>query len=212
MTYYLAIDFGGTRIRAAWFDNSLTMKSRSETLSIVSDPVDDIIQRVIDTARAVVPAGHKPDAIGISAPGPLDPNKGIILQAKTLPGWQSVPLAQRISIAFDNVPTVMDNDANLGALAEYHMGAGYGCDPMIYLTISTGIGGGAIIDGKLFTGWRHLAIEPGHMRFTLADGSHQPLENLASGSALGYWAKKRLQTDDYPSFLRDFSQRYPNCR
>lgn len=203
MTAYLAIDFGGTRTRAAWFDPSLTLLNRAETLSQVSDSIEVVIQRIIDLARLVVPAGQQPVAIGISAPGPLDVEQGVILHAKTLPGWEPVPLAQHISRAFAGVPTLMNNDANLAALAEYRFGAGQGCDPMIYLTISTGIGGGAIIDGKLFTGWRHLAIEPGHMRFTLADGSAQSLENLASGTALGYWTRQRLQTDNRPSLLRD---------
>jgi glucokinase len=205
MTYYLAIDFGGTRTRAAWFDQSLTLLNRAETLSQVSDSIEVVIQRIIDLAHSVVPQGKQPAAIGISAPGPLDAEKGIILHAETLPGWEGVPFARRISTAFAGVPTVMNNDANLAALAEYRFGAGRGCDPMIYLTISTGIGGGAIIGGKLFTGWRHLAIEPGHMRFTLADGSPRSLENLASGTALGYWARQRLQTDNRPSLLRDYA-------
>ena len=204
MTHYLAIDFGGTRTRVAWFDQSLQLVERAETLSHVSDSIDTVIQRIIDTARTVIPEGCRPTAIGISAPSPMDAERGIILHAKTLPGWNSVPLGERISQAFAQAPTFMNNDANLAALAEYRFGAGRDCDPMIYLTISTGIGGGAIIDGNLYTGWRNLAIEPGHMRFTLADGSHQRLEDLASGTALGYGARNRLQTDTRPSRLRDY--------
>lgn len=204
MTHYLAIDFGGTRTRTAWFDESLSLIHRAETLSQVSDSVDTVIQRIINIAQSVVPQGKTPTAIGISAPSPMDAERGIILHAKTLPGWESVPLGQRISSAFKGVPTIINNDANLAALAEYRFGAGRNCDPMIYLTISTGIGGGAIIGGKLFTGWRDLAIEPGHMRFTLPDGSYKRLEELASGTALGYWARKRLQSDSCPSMLREY--------
>lgn len=204
MTHYLAIDFGGTRTRAAWFDQSLTLVNRAETLSRVSDTIEEVIQRIIDVAHSVVPQGSQPAAIGISGPGPLDTEKGIILHAETLPGWENIPLTRYISAAFAGAPTAINNDANLAALAEYRFGAGRGCDPMIYLTISTGIGGGAIIGGKLFTGWRHLAIEPGHMRFTLPDGSHQRLEDLASGTALGCWARQRLQSDSQPSLLRNY--------
>lgn len=204
MTHYLAIDFGGTRTRAGWFDQTLTLINRAETLSRVSDPVEQVIQRIIDVARSVVPPGEQPANIGISGPGPLDAENGIILHAKTLPAWEGVPFARRISAAFNDTPTFMNNDANLAALAEYRFGAGRGCDPMIYLTISTGIGGGAIIGGKLFTGWRQLAIEPGHMRFTLPDGSCQSLENLASGTALGNRARQQLQTDPRPSLLRNY--------
>lgn len=206
MNHYLAIDFGGTRTRAAWFDQTLTLVNRAEILSRVSDPVATVIQRIIDVAQRVVPVGEQPTAIGISGPGPLDAENGIILHAGTLPGWAGVPLAHHIRSAFADAPTVMNNDANLAALAEYRFGAGRGCDPMIYLTISTGIGGGAIIGGRLFTGWRHLAIEPGHMRFTLPDGSHQRLEDLASGTALAQRTRQRLQTDDRPSMLRAYAK------
>lgn len=204
MTHYLTIDFGGTRTRAAWFDQSLTLINRAETLSRVSDPVEAVIQRIIEVARSVVPPGQQPAAIGISGPGPLDTEQGLILHAETLPGWENIPLTRYISAAFAGAPTTINNDANLAALAEYRFGAGRGCDPMIYLTISTGIGGGAIIGGKLFTGWRHLAIEPGHMRFTLPDGSPRRFEELASGTALGYWARQRLQADSRPSLLRSY--------
>lgn len=202
MTHYLAIDFGGTRTRAAWFDASLKLHHQAETLSQVSDSKDIVIQRIIRTAQAVIPAGKEPTAIGISAPGPLDAEKGIIHHAKTLQGWDSVPLVKHIQSAFNGVQTVMNNDANLAALAEYQFGAGRDCSPMIYLTISTGIGGGAIIDGDLFTGWRKLAIEPGHMVFTLPDASVRRLEELASGTALGIRAQQKIQTDKRLSLLR----------
>jgi glucokinase len=202
MSHYLAVDFGGTRTRAGWFDESLNLLGRYETPSNVQDPVETVIQRLIDTARAVIPAGQQPSAIGISAPGPLDAERGIIHHAKTLPEWEAVPLAKHISEAFESVPTVMQNDANLAALAEYHVGAGQGCDPLIYLTISTGIGGGAVIDGRLFTGWRGLAIEPGHVRLMTPDGSIRRLEELASGTALGVIARQRLRQDHTDSSLR----------
>lgn len=202
MTHYLAIDFGGTRTRAAWFDASLRLIQRHETLSNVQDSVDVVIQRLIDTARTVVPAGEVPAAIGISAPGPLDAQQGVIYHARTLPGWDTIPLCQYVQDAFGGVPTLLQNDANLAALAEYQIGAGKGCNPLLYLTISTGIGGGAVIDGKLFTGWRGLAIEPGHIRITMPDGTLRRLEELASGTALGNIAQQRLQTESTPSALR----------
>ncbi len=199
----LAIDFGGTRTRAAWFSDGVTLVQRDETLSQVDQPAQQVLDRLIEVARGVIPPGATVDAIGISAPGPLDAAQGVILQAKTLPDWYDVPLAQIISDAFGGVPVFVQNDANLAALAEYHLGAAQGADPTLYLTVSTGIGGGAVIGGALFTGCRGLAIEPGHMRFAMPDGRIRRLEELASGTGIGRLACEYLAASDMPSSLRD---------
>lgn len=203
MKTVLAIDFGGTRSRAALFDGDLRMLRRAETLSEVEEGADAGLDRLIELGKSTLGPETNLAAIGIAAPGPLDTEKGVIISAHTLPGWSDVPLAETVSRAFDGVATVVQNDGNLGALAEYHLGAGQGADPMIYLTISTGLGGGAIINGQLFSGWRSHAIEPGHMRLSLPDGSHRRLEELASGTALGAWARHRLRTSKVDSTLRD---------
>jgi glucokinase len=181
------------------------MLDRTETLTKVEDGQEAVLKRLIELGQSILPEGISPSAIGVAAPGPLDAKTGTILKAETLPRWSHVPLGKIISEAFGNVKTFVQNDGNLGAIAEYHLGAGQGANPMIYLTVSTGIGGGAIIGGQLFTGSKTLAIEPGHMRFTLPDGSHRRLEELASGTALGEWAKHYLKTSDMASVLRDLA-------
>jgi glucokinase len=192
----LAIDFGGTRIRAAWYDTALKQQARAETPTRVEDGQAAVLARLIEAARQVVPHGEVPSAIGVAAPGPLDVTRGVILHAKTLPDWEDVPLAQIISEAFGGVRTVVQNDANLGALAEYALGAGRGANPMIYMTISTGIGGGAIVDGKLFGGWSGLAIEPGHILvWDDCDKCYTRLEALASGTGLAAQAERGLASD-----------------
>lgn len=182
---YLAIDFGGTQTRAAWFNNDFTLIHRYKTLSQVEEPQATVIQRIIDTARQVVPADSDIEGIGMAAPGPLNIKNGVILHARTLPGWKDVPIAQLVSAGFGGIPVAVNNDANLGALAEHQLGAGQGANPMIYLTISTGIGGGVVIDGKVFTGGYGFASEPGHQLFQLPDGEIKRLEEIASGTALG---------------------------
>lgn len=203
--HILAIDFGGTRTRAAWFDAGMQLIARQEQPSQVSDPIEAVLSRICATAQAVVPAGMTPDAIGIAAPGPLDAASGVILHADTLPGWQNVALAAHVSKAFGDVPAFMQNDANLAALAESQVGSDGKHDPLIYLTLSTGIGGGAVIGGRLFTGAEGLAIEPGHMRFTLPDGCIYKLEDLASGTALGKRAIERLESSMEASVLREIN-------
>ena len=200
---FLAIDIGGTRIRAGWFNAGLELQQRSETLSLAHQGREAMLQHILDTARAVLPEPKAEiSAIGVAAPGPLDPEAGIVYHAESLPGWLDVPLVQIIGQAFGGVPVRLNNDANLAALAEYHFGAGQGADPMLYLTLSTGIGGGAVLNGRLFTGWRGLATEPGHMRFTLPDGQVCRLEDLASGTALARQARQQLVSSGMPSVLR----------
>ena len=202
MTTHLAIDFGGTRSRAALFDDDLKLLRRAEMLSRVGDGPEIALGRLVDLGWSLLERDLRPASIGIAAPGPLDTAAGVIIKAETLPGWANVPIARTLSEAFDGAPAVVENDGNLGALAEYRLGAGRGADPMLYLTISTGIGGGAIINGELFTGANALAIEPGHMRLTLPDRSVRRLEELASGTALGALARQRLLDCAQPSSLR----------
>lgn len=197
----LAVDFGGTRSRVGWYDADLNQLARAEAPSLTHESPSAVIDRLIALARSVVPPGTVPAAVGLSAPGP-QAYTGVILHANTLPGWDRVPLADRMASAL-GAPVYTENDANLAALAEYHVGAGQGADPMLYLTISTGIGGGAVIGGKLFTGWRGLAIEPGHLKFPAPDGRVYSLEALASGTALGRRARERLSAETTPSILRD---------
>ncbi len=189
---YLAIDFGGTRTRVAWYDENLVQCIRDEMLSRVEDGQETVISRMIEFAKRVVPADGQLKGIGVAAPGPLDPHNGVIYHAKTLPGWSNTPLATFLQDAFQ-VPIKIDNDANLAALAEFRMGAGQGANPLVYLTLSTGIGGGLIIDGNIFRGWSGLAIEPGHINFRIPDGSIRRLEEVASGTGIGKLAQERLQ-------------------
>ncbi len=200
----LALDFGGTRMRAAWYtlkSGELTQQTRVETATLANDPRDTVIDRLIALGRQVVPAGAVPDALGIAAPGPHDATTGVIHHSFTLPGWHAVPLGDILRQAF-GCPVYMQNDGNLGAVAEYHGGAGRGCDPLLYMTISTGIGGGVILNGQLFTGWSGLAAEPGHVMVTTPQGERVRLEAIASGTAIGDRARMLLASADVDSSLR----------
>lgn len=198
----LAIDLGGTRLRAAWYSEDFRQLARAETRTRSDEGQDAVIARVLDTAHQVVPAGEAPRIIGMSTPGPMNAKRGVILHSFVLPGWQDVPLAGIVSEAFGGVPTFAENDGNVAPIAEYRLGAGQGANPMIYMTISTGIGGGVILDGKLFTGWSGHAAEPGHMQFTDDEGQVRRLEELASGTGLGEVAKRKLSAWQGETSLR----------
>ena len=135
-------------------------------------------------------------SIGVAAPGPLDPFTGVVLEAPNIPGWNHLPLRQELEERFD-VPVVLGNDANLAALGEWRFGAGQGHSNLIYLTVSTGIGGGVICDDHLLIGQRGLAAELGHVT-VVSDGpkcgcgQRGHLEAVAAGPAISGWVKEQL--------------------
>jgi glucokinase len=198
----LAIDLGGTRLRAALYDEDYNQLARAETRTLPHEGKERVLERIMRTAHEVT-QGARPDVIGMSTPGPMDAARGVILHSFALPDWQDVPLARIVSDEYGGAPTFAQNDGNVGPIAEYRLGAGRGANPMIYLTISTWIGGGVIIDGKLFTGWSGHAAEPGHMQFLDHEGVPRRLEELASGTALGWSAQRRLATWQGETLLRD---------
>jgi glucokinase len=136
----------------------------------------------------------------MAAPGPIDPYSGLLLKAANLPGWVDVPLRRLIEERIGR-PTFLGNDANLAALGEWKFGAGRGLSDVLYMTISTGIGGGVISGGKLVLGARGLAAEIGHM-LAVPDGplcgcgQRGHLEAVSSGTALGRTARERLAAGD----------------
>jgi glucokinase len=193
VAHILSIDLGGTQMRAALYQaGDFVQVTRVATLTYSEQGATAIIARLIDLARTALPDGITPSAIGIAAPGPLDPRTGVVMHSFALPGWDHVPLGAQISAAFGGVSVALENDANCAALAEYALGAGRQADPLIYLTLSTGIGGGVVFNGRLFTGWSGLAAEPGHMQFTDQAGVVRRLEELASGTGIARLATERL--------------------
>jgi glucokinase len=201
--HIVSIDFGGTRLRAGRFNAELELLGRAETLTLAHESQASVIDRIIQLARRV--CDGTPTIVGISAPCPTA-FTGIISHAAVLPNWHDVPLATIISEAFGGAPVYMENDANLGALAEVHQGAARGANPAVYMTISTGIGGGLVIDGNLFTGKNGLAIEPGHAKYRGPDGAVYSLQDFASGPGIARLAQLHLAQNAEPSTLRDLSE------
>jgi len=186
----VAVDLGGTNIRAALFPSDQPKPARSQrALTRAEEGPEAVVRRVIESIEALHPESDSGLRMGIAAPGPLDPAQGIVFGAPNLPGWDRVPLRDQLASHF-GCPVALGNDCNLAALAEWRHGAGQGVHHLVYLAIGTGIGGGAIVNGQLLLGAHGLAAEFGHM---LVDpsapicGCGQPghLESLASGPAIG---------------------------
>ncbi len=188
----LGIDIGGTKavVALARATGEILAESRLDDWSSGSWERD--IEKLEAHARVLLRGvGVDPAelyALGLSAPGPLNPVTGTIMEAPNLPGWKDVPLVERFFAAF-GVQALLENDANAAALAEWRYGAGQGTRNMVYLTMSTGVGAGLILDGRLYRGARFEAGEVGHMPIVrggraCACGLYGCLEAYTGGNAL----------------------------
>jgi glucokinase len=195
MNHFLAIDIGGTQIRAACYAEDKQIPNaikRISTQGTDSTP----LERLIHLLESIWPEGNVA-GVGVAVPGPLDPFQGIVIEAPNIAGWVNMPLQRHLEERF-HAPIALGNDANLAALGEWKFGAGRGFHHLVYITVSTGIGGGVIIDDRLLLGERGMAAELGHVTI-LPDGPicscGQPghIEALASGPALARWAQQEIQ-------------------
>ena len=165
MGLLLGIDVGGTKVAFAIGDpaGNLLASQRRPTAPSGRGAID-IAAMIEDLRRLVRETGaslRDVDAIGVSVPSPLDPARGVVLNPPNLPGWHEVPVRDLLQEAF-GVPVFVENDANAAALAEWHFGAARGFEHVVYLTMSTGVGGGLILGGRLYRGVLASAGEFGH--------------------------------------------------
>jgi glucokinase len=205
MSLHIAVDIGGTQMRAACYAPDSLDPLKLKRIS-THDPHTTALERLQDLIASIWPDVEPVAAIGVAAPGPLDPYKGILFSAPNIPGWEELHLRQHLEDRF-KVPVALGNDANLAALGEWHFGAGKGHHHMIYLTISTGIGSGIIVDDHLLLGQRGLAAELGHVTVLpngplCGCGRPGHLEALASGTAIADWVRTQIAEGATSSQLR----------
>ncbi len=192
--YYIGIDIGGTKLAVSLFDiNSSTIAKREQfATGSQSDPVT-ALGNAIETAKVwIEQQTESPCAVGVSVGGMFDIETGCMKQAPHLPKWSNFPIVETIQKQL-NVPVFAENDANACALAEWKYGAGVGTQNLIFLTFGTGLGGGLILDGKLYRGISGLAGEIGAIRVA-DDGPsirNKPgcLEGFASGAGIASYAE-----------------------
>lgn len=197
--YVIGVDLGGTKIYTALASNKGDILAEIKIFTQASYGPEHVIRRIVRTVEQVqIKAGlrGKVNALGIGAPGPLDPVRGIVYQAPNL-GWRDLPL-KKILEDKTQIPAAIDNDANLAALGEHVFGAGRGVEDMVYVTVSTGIGGGLILGGKLYYGTGFGAGELGHMTVEpdgpkCRCGNRGCLEALASGTAMARQADEFIE-------------------
>lgn len=200
----VGVDLGGTQIRAALAGADGVMQRRVATLTLADEGPDAVIERICAQIE-VAKEGTQVAAIGLGAPGPTDPYEGVVLVAPNMPGWHNIPLRGLLARRF-GVPVFIGNDANLAGLAEYRYGAGRKSSHMIYITVSTGIGGGVISGKRLLLGRQGLAAEIGHVTIDYSgeqEGHHEvgTLEGLASGPNFARRARRALASGAQSTLL-----------
>ena len=183
----IAVDIGGTHLRAALYEPENPQPISHQRIQTHTEE-PGVYERMESLIESIWPKDGNVLAIGVASPGPLDPHTGYILKTPNIKEWQNFPLGPNLSGHFQ-VPAFVDNDANLAALGEWKFGAGRGHHHLLYLTISTGVGGGVIADDHLLQGYHGLATELGH---TILDpegplcscGFAGHLEAFSSGPAI----------------------------
>jgi glucokinase len=191
---YLGLDIGGTKCSVVVGDSSFTIRKKISFDTNTARGWQTILGEFRKHIRSLTDEyrGSNLRRIGISCGGPLDSKKGIIYSPPNLPGWDKVPITRIFSDEF-GVETALQNDANACALAEWLMGAGKGTSNMIFLTMGTGMGGGLILNGKLYSGTNDLGGEVGHIRLAntgpVGFGKAGSFEGFCSGGGIAQLAK-----------------------
>lgn len=195
MKTVIGIDLGGTNVRVA------RVTEDGQILQVLSSPSHALegTEKVMTNLKSLIrqiDGLNEVSGIGIGVPGPVDTVKGVMTMATNLPGFENYPMAQEIEREF-NLPTFVDNDANVAGLAEALVGAGKGYKIVYYITHSTGVGGALVADGKVISGKNGYAGEVGNI-IVKSEGekiNHLNVgaaENIFSGTALVKEAKEKL--------------------
>jgi len=181
---FLGIEIGGTKLQLGVGTGDAAQLSALERVTVELDRgAGGILEDIERIGRALL-SRHPCQAIGVGFGGPVDTARGVVLTSHQVSGWDHFPLRQWCLDTL-GLPTSIENDASTAALAEATWGAGKGANPVLYLTVGTGIGGGLIVGGKVYRGHGCAAVEIGHLRLGGAAGDLQAtVETVASGPAI----------------------------
>ncbi|TXK81436.1 ROK family protein [Paenibacillus sp. N3.4] len=194
--YVVGIDLGGTKIAAALFDSRGTLVNRERMETAGAHTAKEVVQRMLGMIHTVS-EGYSLSGVGLASPGAVNSRDGIVLHGTNLPEWKNVPLKSWMEEDL-GVEVQVVNDANAAAWGEYVRGAGKGSENMVYVTFSTGIGAGIVLDGKLLLGTSSFAGELGHNIIdpngpACSCGNRGCWEVFASGTAIRDTALQFMQ-------------------
>ena len=210
----IGIDVGGTKVAGGLVTHTgRLVKSRVEP-TLAQEGFNTSwgqVLRVIEGLMDEAGGQEKVKGIGVCAPGPLNPHTGVVINPPNLPGWRNIPAARKIQDHF-GVPAKLENDANAAGLAEVLFGAATGYRHVFYVTVSTGIGTGIIIDRKIYHGKNGVAGEGGHVSidhrspYRCGCGTWGCIEALAAGPGIVRRTRVFLeQQHTEPSVLREIT-------
>lgn len=210
--YVIGVDLGGTKIATALCDSDCNILSKVKINTDSIEGEQRVMQRIKESIYQVIELSGVPlnriSGIGISSPGPLSVSKGMVIYVASL-GWNNVPIRQLMQDEF-KVPVYLENDCNAAAYGEKWLGAGRGYDNLIYITVSTGIGSGIIIDQKIYHGKHDAAGEFGHICIEYdgrrcSCGNKGCLQAYSSGTAIAQIARENI-SQAVKSKILDYSK------
>lgn len=214
----VGVDLGGTKVLAGVVDRDYKILATAKRATKGENGVDAVVERIARTVRdAVREAGVDLSDLGgvcSAAPGALNPEDGVVRLAPNIEGWEDIPFARLLSEQLNGAPVFIENDANLGALGELTLGAAQGVKNMVGIFVGTGIGGGIVLDGRIWRGSHMTAGEIGHM-VVLAEGpvcgcgNRGCLESVASRTAIERDIRLGLRTGResmVPELLKHFGR------
>jgi glucokinase len=204
------IDLGGTDCKVGIVDSSGRVRAQTG-FPTPREPAAAVAAIERACRRLAAEAGVRIDRAGMGAPGPLDLDRGVVIQAPNL-GWRGVPLRDMVAAAL-GCPVVLDNDANAAAYGEAWVGAGRDATVLLLATLGTGVGGGVVAGGRVFHGARGLAVELGHQVIVpegrlCSCGKRGCLEAYFSGHALDEQALETIGTRDGRPTHKELFERY----
>jgi glucokinase len=204
--YVIGVDVGGTKVAAGFVSHAGEISDVTRVRMVSDGDAAAGLNSVVEALDSLLAKAQQNHwtirAIGICAPGPLDPNTGVVINPPNVPCWRNFPLAAEISKRY-HLPVKIENDANAAALAEVLWGAGKGYAKVFYITIGTGVGTGLILDGRIYNGRTGAAAEGGHVSIDYRGpvcgcGKRGCIEVLISGTAIAKRAQAKLEAAKLP--------------
>ena len=208
--YRIGIDVGATNIKIGLFDDEMDLKDYSQALTDQQASLEEIIDLMVALTQRLLAANgvsaSELEGMGAVFPSYIDYRKGIVLDTSYIMALSNAPVRDLLEARL-GVRVVLDNDANAAALAEHRLGAGVGCNDMIYAALATGIGGGLILNGKLYRGMHGMAGEIGHM--FVSDSTGYPcfcgvtgcVQSISSGAQMAKYVTDRIKEGEDSSIL-----------
>lgn len=197
----IGIDIGGTKISLILGTEKGKILAQSVIATRTGAETKKCIHELFDQVEGLVRSAKKQRVrivgIGVGVPGAVDSSRGLVPRSPNLKGWKNYPLAAALNKRF-KLPVVLGNDANVAALAEKHFGLAKKCRDFIYMTVSTGVGGGLVSNGQLIEGASYVGGEIGHMTIVPKGnkcpcGNRGCLEAYASGTAIAKYVKRKIK-------------------